>query len=79
LIQKYNDNRKKFPNVAKNIFECLYYHVSISSKVQLNHHQAIQGYNETLDEKCNKLVFKPYPMFKFNQGKRNAGLQLEIS
>ncbi len=79
LIQKYNDNRKKFPKVGKDIFVCFYYHVSISSKIQLNHRQAIQGYNETLDEKCNKLVFKPYHVFKFNQGKRNVGLQLEIS
>jgi hypothetical protein len=59
------------------VFTTMYLFLVI--KIQLNHYQAIQGDNETLDEKCNKLVFKPYPMFKFNQGQRNVGSQLEIS
>jgi hypothetical protein len=35
LIQKCNDNTKKLPDIARNIFECCYCHAYFSNKIQL--------------------------------------------
>jgi hypothetical protein len=72
LIQECNDNRKKLPNAIRNIFECCYCHASFSNKIQLNHHWAIQGCNQALDEQGNKFMLKPYPMFDPTKGKKCA-------
>jgi hypothetical protein len=42
----------------------------LSNKIRLNHHQAIQGYNQALDEEGNKLMLKLYFMFEFGKGKK---------
>jgi hypothetical protein len=65
---------KKLRDATRNIFECCFCHALFSNKVEFNHNQAIQGYNQALDEQGNKLVLKPYPMFEYGQGKKNCRL-----